>query len=118
MAAGEEQAQTFVGHAFVGLRGGQFGVAELLVRLQRCGLVCAHALMAQAIDDASPGHHREPGCRAPRHAVARPALERCRNRVLERILGEVEVAEAGDERGQHEAGLPSHDLVERLSARR
>ena len=35
--------------------------------------------------------------RVRRHAVARPALERDRERVLHRVLGEVEVAEDADE---------------------
>ena len=46
------------------------------------------------------------------HAVARPLLERGRERVVQRLLGEVEVAEQADQRGEHAARLGAIDLVD------
>jgi hypothetical protein len=47
-----------------------------------------------------------------RHAVARPALGGHRERFLRGLLGEVEVAEEADERGEDAAPGVAEDLVE------
>ncbi len=106
MAAGEDQPQPVVGDVVV------FGVAELLgsVRLIRDFA----AAFAQAIDRfESPGRN-EPGARIRRGAVDRPALDRGRERVLERLLGEIEIAEEADQSGENAAGLGAVDRLDRV----
>ena len=48
----------------------------------------------------SPGRH-QPRARIGGDAVARPLLQRRRERIVQRFLGHVEVAEQADQRGQH-----------------
>ena len=50
--------------------------------------------------------------RVVRRAVARPALRGDRERLLRGLLGEVEVAEEADERGQDAAPLLAEGLLE------
>jgi hypothetical protein len=47
-----------------------------------------------------------------RRSVARPALGRDRERMLCGFLGEVEVAEEADQRGEDTAPLLAEDLLE------
>ena len=54
----------------------------------------------------------QPGARVVRDAVARPALGGDRERLLGGLLGEVEVAEEADQRGEHAAPLVAEDLLE------
>ena len=48
------------------------------------------------------------------HAVARPLLERRPERVVQRFLGDVEVAEQADQRGEHAPRLGDIDGIHRL----
>ena len=54
----------------------------------------------------------EPCPRISRHAVVRPALERGHERVVQRLLGEIEIAEETDERRQDLARVRAVDLVD------
>ena len=56
------------------------------------------ALAPDPVDRPVTGGGDDPGRRVVGHAVARPALERGRERVLDRLLGAVEVAEDAGER--------------------
>ena len=53
---------------------------------------------ADAVDGLEAAGRHEPGARIRRHAVARPLLERRPESVVQRLLGEVEVAEQADQR--------------------
>ena len=55
----------------------------------------------------------QPGAGIGRDAVARPALGGDGERLLRGLLGEVEVAEEADQRGEHAAPLVAEDLLER-----
>jgi hypothetical protein len=66
-----------------------------------------------AVGGPVPRRRDEPGARVVGGAVARPPVGGQRERLLRGLLGEVEVAEEADQRGQHAAPLRAEDLVER-----
>ena len=51
------------------------------------------------------------------HALRRPALHRRRERLLQRLLGQIEVAEQADERGQDAAGFGAVESVYECESR-
>jgi hypothetical protein len=55
------------------------------------------SLAADPVDGAVARSRDDPRSGMPRNAVARPAFERRRERVLNRVLGELEVTEDADE---------------------
>jgi hypothetical protein len=61
-------------------------------------VVAPHAIGAHSVDRPVARHRDDPRERVAREAVARPALQRCGERVLYRLLGEVPVADRADER--------------------
>ena len=82
-----------------------------------CSATSSSAIEARAPADAvdrleAAGRH-EPGPRIGGHAVARPLLERGAEGVVQRLLGEVEVAEQADQRGEDAARLGAVDGVRR-----
>ena len=60
---------------------------------EELGFLPEDALAANAVDCPVAGRGDDPGARVPRQAVARPALECRGERVLHRVLGELEVSE-------------------------
>ena len=64
---------------------------------------------AHAVDRLEAAGRHEPRARVRRHAVARPLLERRAERVVQRLFGEVEVAEKTDQRGEHAPRLGAVD---------
>ena len=62
------------------------------------GASTQRALLSQSIDRAVARDGEDPRRRVTRHAVARPALGRRRERVLDGLLGEVPVADGADQR--------------------
>jgi hypothetical protein len=75
-------------------------------------LLRVRALAPEAVDCAIAGGGDEPGARALRRAVSRPALGRDRERLLSGLLGEVEVAEEADQGGEDASPLVAEDLLE------
>ena len=75
----------------------------------------ALAARARGAGGRSPGcgaRDGDPGGRVGRHAVARPALERDHERVLDRLLGAVEVAERAGQRGDRLPRLAPEQAVD------
>ena len=72
---------------------------------------------AHAVDRLEAPGRDEPRARIRGHAVARPALDGRGERVVQRLLGEVEVAEQADQRGEDAARLGAVDGVEHLAHR-
>ena len=68
------------------------------------------AVAAQAVDRPPPGGRGDPCARVGRHAVAPPGGHGRLEGVLDRVLGELEVADLADQRGQHDRPL----LAERV----
>jgi hypothetical protein len=64
-------------------------------------LVVAAALAADPVDRLTPGCGEQPGARALGDTVSGPPFDGDEARVLQGVLGEVEVAEEPDQRGQN-----------------
>ena len=64
------------------------------------------------VDRLEAAGRDEPRARIVGHAVARPLLDRRREGVVQRLLGEVEVAEQADQRGEDAARLGAVDGVD------
>ena len=113
MATGEDEPQSVVGNSthihlldFGGFGGGrqqELGGAVLLAPL---------GLPAEPVDGLATGRGEQPGARAVRQARGRPGTERGDDRLLEGVLGEVEVAEDTDQSGENLPRLPAEHVVE------
>jgi hypothetical protein len=75
----------------------------------------AHA-PSQEIDGLVPGGADEPCARVAGRAVGGPPLERGRERLLHHLLGEIEIAEEADERGEHAGDSSRKDARDRVAA--
>jgi hypothetical protein len=87
VAAGEDQLESLVGNGSLLVDRESFGASEQL-RLPLEG-----SLAPDAVDCAVAGGGDNPRARVRWDAVARPALRGADEGVLDRVLGEVEVAE-------------------------
>ena len=96
VAAGEDQAQAVVAAP------APTSSAGIVTRraAARPGVpVVAGGLAPDPVDRAVAGRRDDPPGRVRRHAALRPALERDGEGVLDRLLGEVDVAEEADQGG-------------------
>jgi len=73
--------------------------------------VVARRLPAQPVDRAVAGGGDDPGAGIRRDTVARPALRGDRERLLDGVLGEVEVAERADQDRDRAPELLPVDVV-------
>jgi hypothetical protein len=80
--------------------------------LEQLGLAGERALTANPVDRAVPGGGRQPRGGIVGRAVSGPALDSRRERVLEGVLGELEVAEDADQGREDAAPLLADDLLE------
>ena len=85
---------------------GLVGPAQLLE------LLLGGAPAAEPVDRAVARDRVQPRRRRLRRAVARPPLERERERLLERVLGQLEVAQPADERGEHARAVLAEGLLD------
>ena len=69
---------------------------------------------ADAVDGLEAAGRNQPRPRIGGHAIARPLLERGAESVVQRLFGEVEVAEQADQRGEDAARLGAVDGVHHL----
>ena len=113
VAAREDEAQPIVFDAlFVRPRRGvddgdvRF-VADVVERVET--LAPAHA-----VDRLEASGRHQPRARIGGHAVARPLLQRRPEGVVQRFLGDVEVAQQADQRGEHAARVGEVDGIHRL----
>jgi hypothetical protein len=107
MAGGEDQLQPFVGKARL-----LHHILHGLGHLEQARLLGERAVAAQTVDRAVAGRDRQPRARIGRRAVPGPALGRDRERLLSRLLGEVEIAEEADQAREDAAPLVTEDLLE------
>ena len=107
VAAGEDQPQPVVDDRALVVHGRLLmaGLLQPCQLGQALGAVGDGPVPAQAIDRAPPGGGGDPCPRVGRDAVAPPHGDRPLEGVLDRVLGELEVADLADERGQHHRPL-------------
>ena len=77
-------------------------------------LASNRASRRSCVDRLEPARRHEPRARVRRHAARRPLLQRRGERVVQRLLRTVEVAEQADERGEHATGLGAIDPLDRV----
>jgi len=105
VAAGEDQAESLVGH----------GLVVLLVGLQRreplkqLRLARERPLPPDAVDRPVTSGRDQPGAGIVRRPVARPPLDGGRDCVLKGVLRELEVAEDADQGREDAAPLLAED---------
>ena len=110
MAAREHEGEALVGdraHVVLVRR-------ELLQPADELGLALEDLLATDPVDRAVPCRRDDPCARSSWHAVARPPLERGRERILHGVLGELEVTENAGEDRDRMAPLLSKDLLDAL----
>ena len=119
VAAGEQQSQSIVGE-----------IVRLLGRLGRLGRLGSGERSlgdgadrgrrrpppAEQIDRAAAGDGGQPRARPGGDALGAPALERPDAGVLQRLLGDLEVGDRADERGEDPAPLRAKHRLDRLLA--
>ena len=108
MAAGEDEREPLVGdraHVVVLAR-------ELLQPCEELHLLAKDAIAPDAVDRAVLRGRDDPGRGVARVALSRPALERRRERVLDGVLGELEVAERAGEDPDSVSPLLPEDLLD------
>jgi len=114
MAAGEDQPQPLV-RELVGDIRLPAPTAQRLERLELAALGRERLLPADAVDRLVARDAGDPGAGVVGNAVARPALEGDYERLLDRLLGEVEVAEDPDERRDRPSRLEPEQAVDDCS---
>ena len=110
MAAREDELEALVGkgsvvHGFVGGGG----------RVEQAGLRVEHALAPDAVERTVAPDRDQPGSGTRRDAVARPPLGGAREGILRCFLGEVEVAEEADQRGEDASPVLAEDVLDQCS---
>jgi hypothetical protein len=110
VAAGEEQSQPIVrdrGHVVgIGLLRGR---GE---RLELAQLFLVSPITPEPVDRRVARRTDDPGGGIVRPTVSRPALERGREGLLDGVLGEIEVAEDPDQRGDRPPRLAPEQAVD------
>jgi hypothetical protein len=86
-------------------------------RLELADLVLEPPGPADPVDRLVPGGGRDPSRWIARHPPHGPDLERDEERVLDRLLGEVEIAEHSDERRDRPSRLLAEQAVDGLCRR-
>ena len=107
VAAGENQAQAVVGN--------HLGVLGCLIRRkqgQGLGLGLIAGAAAQTVDGFAKGHPDQPGHRVLRHTGTRPMNQRRGGGVLQGVLGQLKVADTGNEGRQDPPPIGAQGLIQ------
>jgi hypothetical protein len=70
--------------------------------------------LSKPIDSLESPRGDEPRSRVRRRALDRPALHRRRERILQRLLGEIEIAEEANEGGKDATGFGAVDRLDQV----
>ena len=87
-------------------------VHRRLRNLEQSSLLSQCPLPADAVDGSVMGTRVQPGAGVARNAIAGPPFGGDRECLLSGLLGEIEVAEETDQRGEHPAPLLAEDLLQ------
>jgi hypothetical protein len=118
MAGGEDESQQVIAACVLSFASGRRRVRGSMARLdpgqalEDGAFLGQRALAPQTIDRAVAGDPRDPGARVVGGAVGRPALECDDERLLNRLLGEIEVAEDADQRRDRPPRLAPEQAVD------
>jgi hypothetical protein len=104
VAAGEDEREPVV------VARCRFGLA---IGREQGQLLLAGRPAPDRVEGLAPGGRDEPPRRIRRHAFVRPVLESLRERILQCLLGPVEVTEPAREHAQHARGVRSPHPVGR-----
>src|ERR1017187_3308280 len=107
MTAGEDELESFVRER----RRAQCDL-RCLLDLEQSRLHGQRAITANAIDGSVACGRHEPGARIGGVSVARPPLRGDRESLLRGLLGKGEIAEEGDQGGEHASPLVAESLLE------
>jgi hypothetical protein len=108
VAAGEDEPQPVVVHGSHLLEHARLAVAGSEHR-HLAEQLPAPCLAAQPVDGMVAGGRGDPAARIGRHAIARPLSQGDGEGLLDRVLGDVDVAEGTDQGGQRPARLLAED---------
>jgi hypothetical protein len=117
MAAGEDQPQPVIADK------ARFGHREFLRPVQTLhrgqpfGAIRDRLVAASSVDCAPPGGHRDPRCWIVRDAIAPPGRQRGLERVLNGVLGDLEVADVPDQSRQDGGPLVPETFTAAAAAR-
>jgi hypothetical protein len=114
MAAGEDQPQAVVSDQWRVLWQGILLGGRWLERLELLLLLGAAALAPEPVDCLVARGGRDPGARVVRDAALGPDLQGDDEGLLDRVLGEVEVAENADQRGDRPSRLVAEQAIDQL----
>ncbi len=106
VAAGEDQTQPVVGDVVV------LGFDHVLRDIELAGSLAPG--LPKAIDGLEPAGRDQPRAGVRGCPLDRPALHRRRERILKRLLGEIEVAEQADQGREDAAGLRAINRLDRV----
>ena len=119
VAAREDESQSVIhdGHGVLrrpGIDGAQVRFEGRLAR-ERLGLLGQPLPPAKPVDGAVAGRGGDPRSRVVRHAALRPRLERTDERVLDGLLGQIEVARHPDEGRDRPSLLLAEEAVDGIA---
>ena len=109
MTAGEDEAEAVVVHRRPVLRVARLGVDQ---HLGPALALVAGRLPPHPVESPVAGRGDDPGGRVRGQAARRPALERDGEGLLDRFLGDVDVAEVADQGGHRSARLGTEDPLD------
>src|SRR5947209_15526626 len=114
MAASEDEAQPVVLNTFMVPRrrvsaiGGESCLNIVWQRFKS-------STPADCVDRLEAAGRYKPSPRIGGHTIARPLLQSCIERIVQRLLGDIEVAEEAGSRGEARASLRTVDAVHRVA---
>ena len=117
VTAGEDQPQAIIDDRALFDHRPVLLLVEAYELCKALGAIRHRAVAAQAIDRAPPRRDREPRTRIRRNAVARPRRERGRIGVLDRVLGQLEIAHMTNQSRQHGRPLVAKRAGDRIRRR-
>ena len=88
------------------------GGARLDQPLERIAFPAERVVAAQPVDGLAPGDRRDPRSGPGRNAIARPRVERDDERIVERVLRQLEIVADSNERGKDCGGLFAKDILD------